>query len=94
MENNKTYTSDIIGFVDAGKFEGQYKVSFKVEQLEELKKYATQKGYVYLDIKKTMAGKPICTVFNPRAAAAQQSGGAPVQSAPKQPTLAADDLPF
>jgi hypothetical protein len=93
MENNKTYTSDIIGFTEPGKF-GGYRVSFKIEQLEELKKYANAKGYVNLDIRDAKSGKPMCTVFNPRAAAAQQSGGAPVQSAPKQPTLSADDLPF
>ena len=92
----KTYSSDIIGFAEAGKF-GGYRISFKVEQLEELKKYANQKGYVNLDVKDTKSGKPLCTVFNPRAQSAAQGHtprAAAPQGRPEQPQLSNDDLPF
>ena len=94
MENN----TPRYGFVEepyipeGGKVARKYKVSFKVEQLEALKQFATPKGNVYVEIVELREGKPFLSVWDPKAAPYKDSKKtyAPRQEQP-QP---ANDLPF
>lgn len=95
MENN----TPRYGFVEepyipeGGKVARKYKVSFKVEQLEALKQFATSKGNVYVEIVDLREGKPFLSVWDPNSAPKKSgngSGYAPRQAKP-QPS---NDLPF
>ena len=46
----------------------KYPLSFKIEQLDELKKYATSSGNVNIDMVIKKDGGAFMSVFNPRAA--------------------------
>jgi hypothetical protein len=94
MENN----TPRYGFVEepyipeGGKVARKYKISFKVEQLEALKQFATAKGNVYVEVVDLREGKPFLSVWDPASAPQKGSGKtyAPRQAQPQ----AANDLPF
>lgn len=79
----KTYDSGVV----------KYSVSFKAEQLEELKKYLTASGNVNIDFVIKTDGGAFMSVFNPRA---QQNAGYSTSSASKVKANASagGDLPF
>jgi hypothetical protein len=65
----------------------KYSISFKSEQLDELKQYLTARGSVNLDFVIKKDDSAFISVFNPHAAGAKPS-------AAKSPAGADDDLPF
>lgn len=65
----------------------KYSISFKAEQLDELKQYLTARGSVNLDFVIKKDDSAFISVFNPKAA-----GNKPAAS--KAPVGADDDLPF
>jgi hypothetical protein len=92
MENN----TPRYGFVEepyipeGGKVARKYKVSFKVEQLEALKQFATTKGNVYVEIVDLREGKPFLSVWDPNSAP-KKAGGSTYKAPQAQPS---NDLPF
>jgi hypothetical protein len=65
----------------------KYSISFKSEQLDELKQYLTARGSVNLDFVIKKDDSAFISVFNPHAAGAKPA-------AAKAPAGADDDLPF
>ena len=66
----------------------KYSISFKTEQLDELKKYVTARGSVNLDFVIKTDDSAFVSVFNPHAAAASKP------AASKSKMHRDDDLPF
>jgi hypothetical protein len=93
MENN----TPRYGFVEepyipeGGKVARKYKISFKVEQLEALKQFATSKGNVYVEVVDLREGKPFLSVWDPSSAPKKATGKA--SYAPRQ-VHPSNDLPF
>lgn len=69
----------------------KYSISFRSEQLDELKQYLTQRGSVNLDFVIKSDESAFISVFNPNAPKAAGQGGKP---AAKKVTANDDDLPF
>jgi hypothetical protein len=69
----------------------KYSISFRSEQLDELKQYLTQRGSVNLDFVIKTDDSAFMSVFNPNAAKPAGQGGKP---AAKKVTANDDDLPF
>jgi hypothetical protein len=65
----------------------KYSISFKSEQLDELKQYLTARGSVNLDFVIKTDDSAFISVFNPKAASTKPG-------ASKAPAGADDDLPF
>ena len=65
----------------------KYSISFKAEQLDELKQYLTARGSVNLDFVIKKDDSAFISVFNPHAAGAKPA-------AAKAAAGADDDLPF
>lgn len=86
----KQWSSDLIGFVKEGKF-GGFSVSFLESQIDELKKYINDRGYVNLDVKLSKNGKPICSVLKPLS---ENRPASPTAGKPATPVAVTDDLPF
>ena len=95
MGQNKNYNNVYIGFAETPRI--QQNVSFKLEQLDELKKYATNSGNINLTVVTTYKrykkeANSFVSVDNPHANAQQ-----PVQQTQSQsfqPTTSEGDLPF
>jgi hypothetical protein len=88
MEKKDIY----IGYVgDLKSYESgvrKYSISFKAEQLDELKQYLTARGSVNLDFVIKTDDSAFISVFNPHAA------GSSKPAAPKAKVGADEDLPF
>ncbi len=69
----------------------KYSISFRSEQLDELKQYLTQRGSVNIDFVIKTDDSAFMSVFNPNAAKPAGQGGKP---AAKKVTANDDDLPF
>lgn len=69
----------------------KYSISFRSEQLDELKQYLTQRGSVNIDFVIKTDDSAFMSVFNPNAAKPTGQGGKP---AAKKVTANDDDLPF
>jgi|TARA_R110000822_G_scaffold86996_6_gene202542 hypothetical protein len=76
----KTYDSGVV----------KYPISFKIEQLEEMKKYATAAGNVNVDFVIKIDGAAFTSVFNPRAAGGNYSNS----NASKAVETKESDMPF
>lgn len=92
MSENK-YDSELIGWADEPKRDESgnirsWKVCLSATHLEDLKQFKTQKGYVYLTLFTSKAGKPMCSVYNPNSEAAQ------TQPKASQAATVENDLPF
>jgi len=70
----------------------KYSISFRSEQLDELKKYLTARGSVNLDFVIKTDDSAFMSVFNPSTAKPAGQGGKPAQS--KRVAANDDDLPF
>ena len=66
----------------------KYSISFKSEQLDELKKYLTARGSVNLDFVIKQDDSAFISVFNPHAAGSSKTAAA------KAKIGADEDLPF
>ena len=91
MSQTKNYNNVYIGYAETPRI--QQNVSFKLDQLDELKKYATSSGNINLTVVTTYnrdkkEANSFVSVYNPHANAQQ-----PVQQA-YQPTTPSGDLPF
>jgi hypothetical protein len=69
----------------------KYSISFRSEQLDELKQYLTQRGSVNIDFVIKTDDSAFMSVFNPNTAKPAGQGGKP---AAKKVTANDDDLPF
>jgi len=69
----------------------KYSISFRSEQLDELKKYLTSRNSVNIDFIIKTDDSAFMSVFNPNAAKPAGQGDKP---APKRVTAKDDDLPF
>lgn len=76
---------------EGGKVARKYKISFKVEQLEALKQFATSKGNVYVEIVDLREGKPFLSVWDPASAPQKSAGKSTYAPRQAQPS---GDLPF
>jgi hypothetical protein len=105
-ENQTTYTSDFIGYVEDPKRNEsgdmyELRVRFKDHEIKDmLDRYVTARdedgkgGNVYVSLKKSSKGKWYCAVYNPRAKASE---AAPAQPKPKASNVVQandTDLPF
>ncbi len=78
-----------VGYLEMPRITGKLKLT--LEDLEQLKTFATEKGNVYLDLvvfkdkEKGNQGRSFCAVWDPRSADSQPTKAKAVQS---------DDLPF
>jgi hypothetical protein len=70
----------------------KYSISFRSEQLDELKQYLTQRGSVNLDFVIKADDSAFISVFNPNAAGSKPASK-PAQSKAKV-SANDDDLPF
>jgi len=91
--SEKKYDSDLIGFVDEPKRTENgdirsWRISLSATHLEDLQKYKTEKGYVYLTLFFSRAGKPMASVYNPHSEATKEYNSGNKKEA------VADDLPF
>jgi len=92
--SEKKYDSDLIGFVDEPKRgDGgeirSWKIALSATHLEDLQKYKTEKGYVYITLFFSRAGKPMASVYNPHSEGAKEYKS----NTPKKEAVE-DDLPF
>ena len=71
----------------------KYSISFRSEQLDELKQYLTQRGSVNLDFVIKADDSAFISVFNPNAAGAKSGASKPTASKAKV-SANDDDLPF
>lgn len=71
----------------------KYSISFRSEQLDELKQYLTQRGSVNLDFVIKADDSAFISVFNPNAAGAKSGASKPAASKAKV-SANDDDLPF
>ncbi len=55
-----------IEYPEGGKIRMKCRVAFKVEQLEELKQFATEKGNININITEWREGYPSLSVYDPR----------------------------
>lgn len=93
MSQEKKYDSELIGFVDQPKRNEKgdivaWKLSLSATHLEDLQKFKTEKGWVYLTMFFSKAGKPMASVWNPNSEAAKE------YKSEKVADTQSDDLPF
>lgn len=108
--SEQKYDSDFIGFADEPRLNEDgtirsWRLTLKENHLEDLVKYKTGKGNVYITMMMSKANKPMATIYNPRSEKAiadmKQKQDNPTQSAPQASATQAfsagesnDDLPF
>lgn len=68
----------------------KYPLSFKIDQIDELKKYQTASGNINIDLVIKADGGAFMSVFNPRAATGEKY----TASRSGQASVTTEDVPF